>query len=492
LLRYFASLFLPLHLNVDTDLAPFNSLTPTALAGFLFVALLLIAAWLTARRPLLRPISFGILWFLIASLPTSLYRLSEVENDHRMFLPFVGLVLSVVWTLWLGVDRLIVGVHRAPVQRALLAVVILLLIAYGYGTHLRNIVWHSDETLWRDDVQKCPRNGRGWMNYGLTQMAKAAYIPSLDSFTRALAFTPNYFALEINLGIAHGALHHDAEAEKHFQRAIALAPTEDQTHYYYGRWLYQSGRVAEALNQLKIAVQLNPPRIGSREFLAAAYRLAGEDDQARNTAAETLRLDPDNAAAKALLSQPVTRNANDWINASLYQYQSGNYALALAYAGNALALDPNSAIAHNNRGAAYAGLQQWSLAVAEERRALQIDPGFRLASNNLALYENRSSEAASGKMTAEEWINLSLEDNQAGQYEKSIQDARAALQLRPGYAEAYNNIAAGYASLKKWDEAIAAAEAALRYKPDYPLARNNLTWALEQKKRGEHGSVKRN
>jgi len=52
--------FCPLHLNVDTDLQPFASFSANAFLGFVFLALLLTAAWLTARRRVLRPISFWI------------------------------------------------------------------------------------------------------------------------------------------------------------------------------------------------------------------------------------------------------------------------------------------------------------------------------------------------------------------------------------------------------------------------------------------------
>ncbi len=79
-----------------------------------------------------------------------------------------------------------------------------------------------------------------------------------------------------------------------------------------------------------------------------------------------------------------------------------------------------------------------------------------------------------------------MRDHQAGQFEKSIQDAQAAIKLRPNYAEAYNNIAASYESMGKWDEAIEAARKAIALKPDFQLAQNNLAWSLSQKKLGAH------
>ena len=147
----------------------------------------------------------------------------------------------------------------------------MLLLLCGYGVHVRNKVWRSEETLWLDDVEKCPRNGRGLMNYGLTQMAIGAYPAALDYFQRALIYTPNYPTLEVNLGIVQGQLHHAADAELHFVRAIALAPANDETHFYYGRWLFQTGRVADAVRELAAAVQLNPARLQPYDLLAAAY-----------------------------------------------------------------------------------------------------------------------------------------------------------------------------------------------------------------------------
>jgi tetratricopeptide (TPR) repeat protein len=54
---------------------------------------------------------------------------------------------------------------------------------------------------------------------------------------------------------------------------------------------------------------------------------------------------------------------------------------------------------------------------------------------------------------------------------------RAAFEIRPNYAEAWNNIWAAYNKLGRYDEATAACEQALRYKPDFELARNNLQYA---------------
>ena len=126
LLHYFFTFFLPIGLSADTDRAPFLSFwREDAILGFVFLAALVGLAFYLGRKRQYRLVAFGIWWFLLASLPTSLFPLGEVENDHRMFAPFVGLALGATWAgaaLWdrLG-DRLRLGRFRPYVPTAVAA-----------------------------------------------------------------------------------------------------------------------------------------------------------------------------------------------------------------------------------------------------------------------------------------------------------------------------------------------------------------------------------
>jgi protein O-mannosyl-transferase len=492
-LRYIAELFLPLHLNVDSDLSPFSSFNLREVAGLLFLVALIVAIWVTSRWRMLYPIAFGLLWFVVTQLPTSLYPLSEVENDHRMFFSFVGLILAVVWAAWLLFERFVPLELQTKLHPALTVFAVVLLAGYGYGVHQRNAVWQTEESLWHDDVEKSPHNGRGLMIYGLTQMGKGANATALDYFTRALVYTPNYATLEINLGVVNGVMadQGDAartvEAERHFLRAIALSPGDDGPHTYYGRWLEQHGRTAEALAQLRSAIALDPPRLLQHDLLIETYTRGGDLDAARQAARDTLAIAPDDVAAQQTLLHPLVQDASFWINRSLDQYKQAQYPQSIESARRALQLDPNSAEAYLNIGAGYGAMQQWDEAVRNEREALRLKPGLQLAQNNLNWYSQQSAAAMSNpsvKASAEELINESLRLNQAGKYAESIAAARKALQLDPNSAEAWNNIAANWEALHRWDDAIAAARKAISLKPDFQLAKNNLAWSLSQKTAG--------
>ncbi len=399
--RYATALFLPLHLNVDTDLQPLTGASSHVIlalfVGVLFLTGLVTAILFTARRPRLYIIAYGLLWFVITQLPTSAYPLSEVENDHRMFFSFPGLMLAVVYAGWLAWHRLVSPERRHHALPWISACLVLLLAAYGYCTHVRNTVWKTDETLWLDDVQKSPHNGRGLMNYALTQMAVGDYPRALDYFTRALQFTPNYPTLEINLGIVNGAMADQGDAsryaiaEHHFLRAIALAPNDDQTHAFYGRWLLQHHRISEAIAQLQTAIALNPPRLLQHEELIQAELERGDHTAALQAAQKTLAIAPADTLALSILQHPPITSATppqltaaDWINLSLAQYSHGDYRASIVSAQSALHLDPVMAEAYNNIGAGYAALHQWHDAIAADQEAVRLNPHLQIARNNLA------------------------------------------------------------------------------------------------------------
>lgn len=389
LLGYFVKFFIPAGLSADTDRRVLNSFSqPEAIYGTLFLVALLALGWWCAKRKEFRLVAFGIVWFLVTSLPTSLVPLAEVENDHRMFFPFIGMALSVCWFAAKQLEQ------RAVPQRVTATLCILILAGLTMGTRARNQVWKSEESLWYDVTLKSPNNGRGLMNYGLTQMASGHYAEALAYFERALFFNPNYYVLEINLGIANGGVGNALEAERHFQRAITLAPADASARYYYARWLNESRRTPEAIPQLMTAIQANPDYVGARYALLQIYSDLGDAENLRRLAVETKsRFPNDTVAAAWLASGP--RNvrptgsitADDYVLQSLARYREGKFAESIAAAEQALKLRPDYAEAWNNIGAAYNSIGQWERASAALRQAIRLKPDFQLARNNLAVAE---------------------------------------------------------------------------------------------------------
>ena len=380
-LGYFRTFFLPTHLTADSGRLPVSSLLEgDAWLGFLFLGALLAATVWCLRRSDWRPAGFGLLWFLVALLPTAVFPLAEVENDHRMYFPFVGLTFSVVWAAARLAGRLR---WRPPIVAGVCAVV---LAAYGYGTFERNRVWQSDESLWRDVSKKSPHNGRGLMNYGLAVMARGDVAKALEYFERSLVYNPNYYILEINLGIACGRLRPPAEAERHFQRALALAPQDALGPFYYARWLNQQQRKLEAVRLLDRALRANPDALQAHYLKMQIYADLGQAAALQQAATALLGRFPDDAKAREWLARAGSLPLpapEAWLNLSLEYYRARQFEECIAAANQALRQRPEYADAWNNIAAAQAELGRWEAAIEAARRALAINPNYALARNNL-------------------------------------------------------------------------------------------------------------
>jgi tetratricopeptide (TPR) repeat protein len=299
-LHYLRLFLLPLGLSADSDLTAIPHWYDTrVVAGVLFAAAFVAAAILYARRRKAgRAFLFGMIWFFVTLAPTSsLFPLSEMVNEHRPYLPYIGLVLC----LMAAVGDLLANLDPSGTKRkVLVAGGLVLLLAHAWGTFERNKAWLTDETLWKSVTEASPNNGRAWMNYGLIFMSRADYAAARFCFERAATFAPNYDVLEINLAILEGATGNKPEAERHFRRALALNSATATVHFYFGRWLFENGRDAEAAAELSTAVSINPADLDARRLLLSVYERQRNAPGACAVATATLALVPgDPVSSKA-------------------------------------------------------------------------------------------------------------------------------------------------------------------------------------------------
>ncbi|MCW3125434.1 MAG: tetratricopeptide repeat protein [Bacteroidetes bacterium] len=410
LFYYFTAWFAPVHLNADTDWMIFKSpMDIYAILGYVFLIFTVVIIFITAEYKATRPIAFGLAWFLLANVPTSIIAFSEVTNDHRMFFPFVGLSLAVVWALYLLVRLVAQSTQLNEITKgAFYAFIGVMLVGYAYGTHTRNEVWKTDDTLWYDCTLKSPTNGRGLMNYGLALMRKGDYPGAERYFTRGLECWPYYGYLHVNMAILKDAIGKKQEAEAYFKTGVQYGgKSYPNSYYYYARFLKDNGRPDEAVKLLYTAMEMAPAHMDCRYMLMDLLYASKRYEELKKVANSTLAIAPSDAKSQQYLQLGTsgksqleltkdlaekTKTPDNYLSLSLLYYQAGDYQGCIDAAKKALEIKPDFAPAYNNIGSAYNILKQYQPAKDALLKAVEYDPSSQLAKNNLAVAEKGLKE----------------------------------------------------------------------------------------------------
>ncbi|MFM1875840.1 MAG: hypothetical protein RL266_1577, partial [Bacteroidota bacterium] len=264
-IHYVANFILPIDLSVDPDHKVTSEIfTPQKIFSLLVILAMHAIAIYSATKKQLTPIAFGILWFFITLVPTSTINpMYQVSNDHRTFLPYVGLCLAVGWSVHLIYLR----AESKAVKQSFLVLISMVIAGHAYGTYQRNEVWGSDDTLWFDAVSKGPNNGRAQMNYGLVLMRDAKYAEAEPYFRKAVELLPYWPYSNINLAILREAQGDWNEATKYFELALRYGGADNpEPYYFYARSLVKRGELDRAMELLSKGHELSPKHISINQL----------------------------------------------------------------------------------------------------------------------------------------------------------------------------------------------------------------------------------
>lgn len=491
MVHYFANFVLPVDLSVDTDWEMVKGFGDWRVyAGLAFVLGMLAVAYICSKKQEHKPITFGILWFFIALAPTSsIFPFAEVLNDHRVFFPYIGLIMAFTWGIGLLLVRLQEKLKQgrtatgAPLKIAAVAALVFL-GAHAYGTHTRCEVWSSGYNLWGDCAKKSPGNPRGLMNFGLQlvdmgrdtiddnkAVADSLFNEADSIFMKAEKIWDSYVYLAINIGVLREWQGRYDEADNYFRKAISFQPNHPEAQFYYADFLVRRGRGYEAKPYLTRGLELSPAHIGLNK-LKEMFETTSVDER------------PLDAAIKKAGAEPTAEN---YLNLSLEYYNAKDYAGCIRAAEEALKIRPDYPDAYNNICSAANKLGEWDKAIEAGGKAVQLKPDYQLAINNLKIalqnknFFETSEKVLNSKPNAAGWVNLSLEYYKIGLYAKSAWAAERATNIDPKNADAWNNICAAWNAAGDWKKAMPACEKAVSLNPTYDLAKNNLNEALRLK-----------
>jgi len=147
--------------------------------------------------------------------------------------------------------------------------------------------------------------------------------------------------------------------------------------------------------------------------------------------------------------------------AGLASHRAGDPVKALCYYQQAIDIDPNMLVAHNNIGNIFDDLGRFAEAIEAFNKVLEIDPdhvqghynigsAYRLIENNEAAIIHLSKAIRLNPRYSQAWNNLALTCKNMGDYDRALKYFDRALQIDPNFSSARWNRAQIYLLEKIW------------------------------------------
>jgi len=186
-----------------------------------------------------------------------------------------------------------------------------------------------------------------------------SYLPPTDAFPKGKMAAMQALRLEPDLGEAHTPLAavlwlHDwqwQEAQREFERSLALSPAHPTASHWYAEYLMTMGRHVEAIARIKNSQELDPLSLIISVAIGRDFYMARRYDDALEQLRRTVELDP---------NYPVTY----WV-LGLLLTKMGRYELAIAEGEKGVKLSGGSPLMN-------AALAQTFATAGEKEKAIQI------------------------------------------------------------------------------------------------------------------------
>ncbi|QEU93711.1 tetratricopeptide repeat protein [Streptomyces kanamyceticus] len=261
--------------------------------------------------------------------------------------------------------------------------------------------------------------------------------------------------------LRESGLHAEALAE--YDRAFALDPELERTHYGRGVTYWYMDDEAASLASLDRAVELSPDLARTYSMRGEVYRNSGRLEEALRDLDRAVELDATDEEALA--------------SRGCLHHTQGRHDAALADLDRAIALAPDYVWALVRRGMTRVDLDQYDRALVDLNRAVELAPslGWVVCDRGNALRTaDRDEEALADydkaiELGADNWTAYAgrgVSRGNLGRREEAIADLDRALELAPDYAWARAHRAKVLQEMGEYEKALADADRAKELSPD--------------------------
>jgi len=318
------------------------------------------------------------------------------------------------------------------------------------------------------------------------------YKDEISLWTSVINKNPGSDAAHTNLGRQYELMGEPEKALEPYTKATEMAPGDFTTYYNLGNVYMALRQFQEAVPLYEKALQIDQRFPDVYNNLGIAYGNVGEFSRAFDMYVAALKVRPDYSNAVTNLVDLVGVYADyfrEGENSKEMSLSLNSIAIGQAVSGKngaaeklfigAIAMDENNAEAFNNLGFLYYNVGYPDKAREFFKKALEIDPENAKAESNLKVVENTLEGEKQSKVMA---LNQKAVKEGAGKnFEKAHEYFNEALEIDPGYAETYNNLAYLYYMEGDMENAEKYFLKTLEIDPNHQKAKNNLQFFSTQK-----------
>ena len=267
------------------------------------------------------------------------------------------------------------------------------------------------------------------------------------------------------------------EAKLYLEKATSIAPDNASVGWNTARLNLKEQKPLEALNVARDTTQRFPDDVEGMGVLGACLRANGEVAESLNVLDRAVELNPDYAEA--------------FINRGLIRLSQENKPEALADLEVAHRLKPHIRQIWDLVIGLKVEAQDYPDAILLLVNMIEIDPNWEKGFSLLAACNQKADDSALAVKSFEKvlkvkpgsaamYVNLGIALTKQGETKKAIANFKKALAIKPDNAAAYYNMGKALKDQGKLEEAIEAYNKALAIKPDYAEAWSIGAEALEE------------
>jgi tetratricopeptide (TPR) repeat protein len=238
---------------------------------------------------------FGIVFFFLAlSVESSVVPITDLMQEHRLYLPSVGAFMAAGAGAAALRERL--GAGRAPY---LVTAAVVVTLALATATWARNRVWSSAVTLWEDASQKSPNKLRPLLNLANALEESGQRDAALRVSLRGLRMTPSHPDENYALGITYRSIGDLDSARRMWEAGLERDPRHARSLLALGNLAWDLADPLGARDYFQRAVESDPSLAVAHLKLAIVLERTGDLERALPHYEAFTRTAPPSLAADA-------------------------------------------------------------------------------------------------------------------------------------------------------------------------------------------------